>query len=150
MADSKILPPAVAAFLNGEQLEEKQNEAMHFLTVDDNGFPYKAMVSVGEVLAYSKDRLRIALWSGTQTDNNAMRSKKAVLLLVTCETAFDIQLMLEPIGRQEGLALYEGRVLHVKADQAPYAKLESAVRFTLKDPDASLAHWRHKLELLKN
>ncbi len=35
---------------------------MHFVTIDDNGYPYKAMVSVGEVLCLTETQIRMALW----------------------------------------------------------------------------------------
>ncbi|KHF32723.1 hypothetical protein CM49_05008 [Paenibacillus sp. P1XP2] len=68
--------------LNGEHLERKQHEAMFLMTVTEDGWPHNAMVSVGEIVALDKKTLRIALWPGTNTTQNCIRSGKAVLVAV--------------------------------------------------------------------
>ncbi|WZY00552.1 hypothetical protein NSQ26_00480 [Bacillus sp. FSL W7-1360] len=136
-----MLPAPVRDFLNGEALYKKQHDAMLFVTVGADHFPYKAMLSVGEVVACDDSTLRIAIWTGTQSEKNALAFKKATLMLVWRQVAYDIQLQLERIQSFEQLTLFSGKVISVKADEAPYAVLESGVRYTLHEPEEIMTRW---------
>ncbi|WP_078392176.1 hypothetical protein [Shouchella patagoniensis] len=144
------LPKEVVAFLDGKQLEEKQHTAMHFMTVGKDGFPYKAMLSVGEVLSRGPSELRIGLWPSTTTVENTIRSKQTTLMLVLPPKAYDIQLLIKQVTEVEDLAILTGNVVHVKVDQAPYAKIKSSVVYELNDSEAAISNWEKKLNRLKN
>ncbi|WP_054707793.1 hypothetical protein [Bacillus sp. JCM 19041] len=144
------LPKEVVRFLDGEQLLQKQHDAMHFITVGESGYPYKAMLSIGEVLCIDPDKLRIGLWPQTTTAKNAVRTQKATLLLVLAPLAYDIQLELESFEQRQDMIIIDAVVKQVKVDQAPYAHLTSGVRYQLNDPEASIMNWIEKLTLLKN
>ncbi|SDB97301.1 pyridoxamine 5'-phosphate oxidase family protein [Shouchella lonarensis] len=144
-----VLPPPVRAFLNGEDLQEKQHDAMLFVTVGADGFPYKAMLSVGEVVALDESSLRMAIWTGTQSEKNALTAKKATLMFVWEQVAYDIRLQLERIATLEQLTLFAGEVISVKADKAPYAVLDSGVRYTLHKPGEALVRWERVIAQMR-
>lgn len=142
------LPDEVAAFLNGKQLKEKSHCAMHFVTIDEHGFPYKAMLSVGEVLCVNEAQLRLALWHGTSTAKHVKNAKKATLMLVLPPTAYDLQLEVTFLRHEEMSVLFEATVTNVKVDRAPYATLTSGVQYELHSVEQALELWKKKLELL--
>ena len=45
--NDKHLNTAFVEWLSGDQLEEKQHDAMQLLTVSEDGWPHQAMISVG-------------------------------------------------------------------------------------------------------
>lgn len=71
--------------LNGKELEHKQQEAMMLLTVTEDQWPHIAMISVGEIVALDEKNLRLALWPGTTTTGNMIRTGKATLAVFTGE-----------------------------------------------------------------
>lgn len=73
--------------LDGKGLEDKQHEAMMLLTVTEDQWPHIAMISVGEVVALDEGNLRLALWPGTTTTGNMIRTGKATLAVFTGEGA---------------------------------------------------------------
>lgn len=143
------LPLDVQHLLNGKNLEEKTEIAVYFVTVNHEGFPYKALLSVGELLKMDERTIRIALWERSSSVLYAQKTKKATLLLVLPPKAFDIQLELRYVRIEGGQAIFEGKVRQVKEDQAPYATIVSPVQFQLKNEKHTLDHWLTKQALLK-
>ncbi|WP_099301681.1 hypothetical protein [Bacillus sp. Marseille-P3800] len=143
------LPVEVEHFLNGKNLKEKTEIAIYFVTVNDEGFPYKALLSVGELLKMDERTIRIALWERSSSVLFAKKTKKATLLLVLPPKAFDILLELRYVRTEEGQAIFEGKVRQVKEDQAPYATIVSPVQFQLKNEKHTLDYWVTKQALLK-
>ncbi|MDO7906828.1 pyridoxamine 5'-phosphate oxidase family protein [Paenibacillus sp. JX-17] len=146
------LPEALLHLLNGQHLEDKQHDAMMLQTVTEDGWPHNAMLSVGEVVALDNGRLRLALWPGTTTTGNLIRSGRALLVLVHEGTAYYIRLELQLLPELEQAmyprARFEAAVAAVREDVAKYAELRSGVTFALKEPEAVLPRWRDTLEEL--
>ncbi|MDN4523299.1 pyridoxamine 5'-phosphate oxidase family protein [Fictibacillus fluitans] len=138
--------------LNGNNLENKQHEAMLLMTVTEDGWPHNAMVSAGEVVAVDKENLRLALWPGTTTTNNCTRAKKATLVAVYKGTVHYIRLALSPLGVLEDakhpLERFAAKVEFYKEDQAKYADITSGIQIALKDPSAVVARWKETIEEL--
>lgn len=147
------LPPALLELWNGQQLEDKQHLAMLLLTVGENGFPYQAMVSVGEVLAMDEQHVRIALWTGTNTTGNLQRDGKALLSFVYQEAGWTVRLQMKELPVLENSryprARFEGTVEHIKQDIAQYADLLTGVTFRLHEPEQGLERWKTTLDELR-
>lgn len=113
------------------------------------------MLSVGEVLATDEGHLRLALWPNSTATGNLSASGRATLALVHEEAGYYIRLAATrgadlklPSGGH--LAFFEGAVEDVQQDIAPYAVLESGVRFRLKDPASVLPRWRETVAVLRD
>jgi len=136
--------------LNGEDLENKQHEAMLLMTVTEDGWPHNAMVSAGEVVALDKEHLRVALWPGTTTTKNCIRTKKALLVAVYKGKVNYIRLTLSPLGVLEGakhpLERFSAKVELFKEDQAKYAEITSGIQISLKDTSAVLTRWKETIQ----
>lgn len=140
-------------WLNGRNLEDKQHEAMQLLTVSPEGWAHQAMVSVGEVVALGPDRIRLALWPGTQTSQNMHRTGKAGLVLVLNGELIHIKLEVEPLPPLEDARhprdRFEAKITQVKVDAAPYAVLTSGITFDLKNVDEGVSRWKETVEELR-
>ncbi|WP_411344110.1 pyridoxamine 5'-phosphate oxidase family protein [Paenibacillus sp. WLX1005] len=147
------LPPALLQLLNGQRLEDHQHLAMLLLTVGENGFPYQAMVSVGEVLAVDEQHVRIALWTGTNTTGNLQRDGKALLSFVYADAGWTLRLRMKELPELADSmyprARFEGTIEHIKQDIAQYADLLTGITFRLHEPEQGLERWKVTLDELK-
>jgi len=139
--------PAVAGF------------TLLLLTVRDDGWPHQAMLSVGEVALASggaDDGLALAVWAASTSTRNLRARRRATLTAVVDGVAYALFLRVHEAGALPvhggspgtTLARFDARVAAASADEAPYARLEHGVRFTLVDPDGTVARWRAAREAL--
>lgn len=148
-----VLDDTLQALLDGTHLREKTQIAMTLHTVDEAGYPHQAMVSAGEVIAEAPDRLRIALWIGTNTTGNLLRDGKALLGVVHDGVSYTVRLQAEALpelaGARHPRARFIAHVLEIRADIAKYAVLTSGITIELNDPQAVVARWEETLEELR-
>lgn len=144
------LPPELRELLSGQDLETKAGETFYFLTVGEDGWPNVALLSVGEVLARSPTDVGVALWSGTATTKNLLRSGRATLSCIVGPTAYNVRLRARPRDDGAGrLTTFDCRVESADSDVVEYAELETGARFRLLDPPAAIERWRQTLESLR-
>lgn len=116
------LPPALQRYLDGTDLRHK-TQALRLATVDAAGWPHAALLSAGEVLAVSPQRLRFALVARTTTAANLAREGRAVLTLVLDGGLCELRLRVHPFAAGDApLALFEADVDEVRIHTAPYAE----------------------------
>ena len=143
----------LASWLDGLNLEDKQHEAMMLHTVSEDGWPHVAMISAGEVIALDRQRLRLALWKGTNTTANILRTGRAVLVAVHNGAVHSVRLKLNHLPELPHAIhpreRFEGGVVFVKEDTAKYAEVDCGVRMTLKDPAEVLRRWRETIRELR-
>jgi hypothetical protein len=139
-------------FLNGNNLDEKQHEAMMLLTVSEDLWPHTAMISVGEIVL-TQSELRIALWPNTHTTNNILRTNKASLVVIYAGKVHYIQLSLKKLPDIEqpkyDRIRFVGTIASAREDSAKYADIISGVTFNLKNPSDVLSRWQDMVEELK-
>ncbi|SMF91619.1 hypothetical protein SAMN05661091_5514 [Paenibacillus uliginis N3/975] len=149
MTKQNEISTSLYELLNGLNLEDKQHEAMMLLTVTEDQWPHTAMVSVGEVVALDTKRLRLALWPGTITAGNIVRSGQATLVAIHDGVAHYVRLRLSrlpelPLARHPR-ERFTAKVVAVREDTAKYADINSGVTITLKDPVDVLNRWRETI-----
>jgi hypothetical protein len=148
------LPDRFVDLLDGSRLEDKEGATLIVTSVDEDGWPHVAMLSVGELLACSPSVLRLALHASSGTTANLARTGRATLLWVDGGTAFTLRLDLSALGPLTigglDLCCFEGRALHVREHRVPYAELVSGVRFRLKEPESTMVRWRETLSRLRS
>jgi hypothetical protein len=150
-----LVPPALRELLDSDDLAAAEGFTMLLVTVTAEGWPHVAMVSVGEVVVSGSDSLRLALWPGSTATRNLTPGGLATLAAVVGGTSYSLRLAVTRAGQVETplagqLARFEARVEGASADEAPYAVLESGVRFRLKDPPAVLARWAELRQALRD
>jgi hypothetical protein len=146
---SRALDPVVPPPLR-EALAAEPDPAAGFtvlvLGVVD-GWAHQAMVSVGELVALDERRLVLALWPASTMARALSETGRATFSAVVGATSYAVRADVHrradvrtPLAGT--LACFEARVHSATAGEAPYATLRSGVRFTLNDPEETLARWR--------
>ncbi|MGV7118602.1 pyridoxamine 5'-phosphate oxidase family protein [Paenibacillus kyungheensis] len=146
------LSPVLSELFNGQQLQSKQQLAMPLLTVNEDGYPHQAMVSVGEVLATDSKHLRLALWEGTTTTGNIIRTGQALLTLVWQGVSYALRLSLTPLPALPeatyARARFVASIEHIREDTAKYATLTSGITIELHQAEDVLERWQQTLQEL--
>jgi len=147
---TRQLPDALLSYLNGTQLLHK-TQALRLSTVDAAGWPHAALLSAGDALAVSPQRLRFALFAQSTTAANLARDPRVTLTLSLDCGMCEVRLHVQRLGSDDGpLALFEGSVDEVRTHVAPYADLTSGLSFTLHQPEAVHTRWLRQLAALKS
>jgi hypothetical protein len=140
------VPAPLSEVLERDDLTDAEGFTMLLMTTTPEGWPHLAMLSVGEVVPASRDRLHLALWPASTAARNLTPEGCATLAAVLGGTSYSVRLKVRrtgdvttPLAGQ--LARFDASVEGASADEAPYAVLESGVRFRLKDSVATRARW---------
>ncbi|WCT55526.1 pyridoxamine 5'-phosphate oxidase family protein [Paenibacillus kyungheensis] len=146
------LSSVLLELFNGQHLQSKQQLAMPLLTVNEDGYPHQAMVSVGEVIATDSNHLRLALWEGTTTTGNIIRTGQALLTLVWQGVSYALRLSLTPLPALPeatyARARFVATIEHIREDTAKYATLTSGITIELHQAENVLERWQHTLQEL--
>ena len=148
-----MLADDVVVLLDGTDLTARVGLALELITVDGDGWPRVALLSAGEVLAAQDAVLRLALWPGSRTTANLERTARAVLAFVHAGAAHRVGLRArrdpDVLVAGEPRAVFDARVVSVRRDEVPYARLRSGITFELAEPDSVLARWHATLEAIR-
>jgi hypothetical protein len=145
----------VRELLDGRHIASKMGTAFECLSATDAGWPYAAMVSIGELLAVGPSSMRLAIWSSSTTAGNLQRDRRCVLSLVHAGISFQIRCAAFPVGElsqneEPDLAIFELSVVDILEDQASYATLTSGITYALHQPDAVLERWTRTIQTLRD
>lgn len=146
------LPPSLLAVLDGSLPVNYRHQAIRLSSVGENGWPYAAQLSLGEVIALSPRQLRFAIWPGSTTTTNLTLSGKMTLALVLDDAVYEIQALAKKrneVITDLHLNVFDAIVTQVIAHRAPYARVTSGLRFVLKDEAATIERWRQQIAGLK-
>ncbi|WP_085524553.1 pyridoxamine 5'-phosphate oxidase family protein [Tuberibacillus sp. Marseille-P3662] len=148
------LSEGLCTFLNGHDLDQKIHEAMLLVTVDENGRPHMAMISVGEVVAVSPNHLRLALWPSSTTTANLLRNGQSNLTIIYHGAAYYLKLHVDTLPELKETKYprqrFEATVTSVKEDTSNYAEITSGIQINLQDPEEVVNRWRATInDLLK-
>ncbi|MDI3410164.1 pyridoxamine 5'-phosphate oxidase family protein [Bacillus sonorensis] len=139
--------------LNGKNLASKRHEAMMLQTVTEDGWPHTAMISANEIIALNGTDIRLALWKGTTTTANIVRTGRAMLVTCWKGKAHYVRLSLSELPELKGAkhprARFSGTVESTREDIAKYADIISGIQIELKDEEAVIKRWEETLEELR-
>ncbi|BCI51795.1 hypothetical protein NIIDNTM18_10730 [Mycolicibacterium litorale] len=140
------MPPPVAALADGSDLANKVGQTISLITIDENGWPRLALLSIGEVYSASGTDIRLALHAGSGTTAALTASGRALLNTVLEATNYRIRVQVERVDRGPGpLAFFTGTVIAVDEDRVPYAELTSGITYSLRNEEAVLVRWQRQL-----
>ncbi len=147
------LPAALLPLLDGRDLASREGLTFLLLTPGEEGWPYVAMLSVGEVLAVGDRTVRLALWRESTSSHNLTRTGRATLMLIHEGSGFYLQLRARrgpdlAIG-QARRAFFEATVEDVLEDVVWYAEITSGLSFRLKEREKILAGWRETVAAMR-
>jgi len=145
------LPDELVRLLDGTDPDRSVGLTFELVTVDAEGWPRVALLSVGEVLALDASRLRLALWPGSHTTANLTRSGRCTLALVWSGAAVTLRLVTCRGAdlREPELAVFDGRVLSVRRDEVPYARLTSGITYELPERAEVVERWASTIDKLR-
>jgi hypothetical protein len=148
------LPSELRGLFDGADLVSGEGLTILLLTSTQDGWPYQAMISVGELLAVDARRVKLALWPSSTATENLTRSGKATLTLVhqgigyalRCLARRGADLEVEPGGP---LAYFELQIEDILEDAVSYATLTSGVTYKLNEPEKVLPRWMATVAALR-
>lgn len=146
------LPDDVVEDLDGTHLEARSGEAIRLATVDADGWPHAAQLSVGELLALNSTELLAALWPDSHTVKNLKRDGRLTLALVHEGALLEMRARatLEAEHEMErNLTVFRIKIETIKEHRAAYADVISGVTFQLHEPDKVLARWQKQILMLR-
>jgi hypothetical protein len=150
---TRLEPTVPQALREALDRDDDVGFTVELLTVTEEAFPHQALLSVGEIVVLDDEHVRLATWPASTTTRNMARTGRCALTAVVDGVAYTVLLALVPHGELTSsaspLTVVDGRVVESRADTAPYAVLESGIRFRLTDPDAVLDRWATTRRLLR-
>jgi hypothetical protein len=153
---SRMLEPVVPDVLRRKLATDPLAEDGFTILVlsDAAGWPHLAMISAGEIVCAEERELRLALWPSSTACANLVAHGRATLCAVLDGVGYSVRVATRRLGDIRTplagtLACFQAHVEAVAADEAPYAVLESGVRFRLVDPSATLERWREVRAVLQ-
>ncbi len=138
------LPPSWLALFDGERLADKISATALLSTVDEDGWPHLAFLSMGEAVAKDTHRILLTTWASSHTTANMNRTGQAVLYAAADGVVWETRLKvarLEAAAGQQKLQITGGEVAKVCRHEAPYAYLDGLASFRLMAPDETLKRW---------
>jgi hypothetical protein len=147
-----IVPAALARLIDDDELTA-DGVAFQLVTVRPDGWPHLSMISVGELVTRGERGLRLALWPGSNATANASATGKATLTTVVDGVPYSLRLTLTgptaiPSATYGTLATFDADIEEVRADIAPYAEVQSGIRYRLRVPAEVLPRWAEIRALL--
>ena len=146
------LPDWLVTHLNGLDLEGKSGDAIQIMTVDADGWPHLAQLSVGEILAVDPQRILFLTWPASTSSANLIRDGRIVLETVGCGAVWEIRLQARLLAENrtwQGLKAFSARVMSVTEHRAPYANVLRGLQFELIEPEHTHRRWREQINSLK-
>lgn len=146
------LPEALLDLLDGSLPASHLHQAIRLSSIGENGWPYAAQLSLGEIIARSSEELLFAIWPQSTTTRNLQHDGKITLALVLDGAVIEIQALATPCKTtltEGALVIFSAEVKQVIAHRAPYATVTSGVIFSLNDETTALARWREQIAALK-
>jgi len=143
----------VVALLDGTHLDAHVGFTLELITVDADGWPRVALLSMGEVVAIGDAALALALWPRSRTTANLERTTHGLLAFVHGGAAHRLGLQArrgsDLLVAGERRAAFDARVVSATRDEVPYARLRHGIVHELVDPAQALARWRATVEALR-
>jgi hypothetical protein len=150
-AAANAVPAEVARYLGGTDLLTK-TQALRLSTVDSAGWPHAALLSAGDMVVLSSERIRFALFPESTTVANLRRDGRITITLALDGGMCEMRLNARPLAQSSPdvpLAFFEATVETTRVHVAPYAAVVSGLTFELHDPQAVLPRWQRQIAALR-
>lgn len=144
------LPEWLAGYLDGSGLLAK-TQAVRISTVDAEGWPHATLLSAGDMVALSPDRLRLLTYPPSTTTANLARDGRLALTLSVEGGMGEVRLRarrLDPPPTVD-LAMFEATAVSVRFHRAPYADVTTGVTFAVHDPETVLQRWTRQIDAMR-
>jgi hypothetical protein len=148
------LPLWLERALDGTNLGEGETpSAMVLASHREGGAVHVALLSRGEIVAVSRQRLLLALHAHTTSAENLRERGEATLLSADASGAVTVSLAIcdsrDVIIAGQTLSAFDAKVIEAREHAVPYASLRSGITFELADPEATLTRWGDTVAALR-
>jgi len=146
------LAPELLRQLDGSQLETMSSEAIRLTTMDADGWPRAAQLSVGEILAVNASELRIAVWPNSQSTANLRRDGRLTLSLVCAGALWEIRGVATLLAEHQtalDLVVFRVAIEGIAEQRSPYAEIVSGLTFRLTEREKTLARWQEQIDAMR-
>jgi len=146
------LAPGLVQYLDGSKLNERVGEAIRITTVDEDGWPHAALLSVGEVLAVDARHIKFAIWPTSTTTKNIERTGRISLAMAHDGALWEIHLEAKRIPGERAdmkLAFFTADVKSVRVHKVDYADVLKNVTYKLHDPATVVKRWDQQIKELR-
>lgn len=148
---SRTVPDVVRRYLDGEDLLGK-TQALRLSTVDQDGWPHASLLSAGDALTVSPERVRFAVFAESTTTANLSRDGRVTLTLSAERGMCELRLRAKRLTETSAdvpLALFEAEVEQVRMHVAPYADVVCGITFQLHRQNDVLKRWERQIAALR-
>ncbi len=145
------IPSEVAAYLDGTDLSSK-SQAMRLSTVTAEGWPHASLLSAGDMLAVSADRIRFVVFPESVMTQNLARDGRISMTLALDGGMTELFMRarrLDADAPEVPLAFFEATVERVRHHKAPYADVSTGITFQVHDLAAVLPRWDRQIAALR-
>ena len=145
------IPTAVAAYLDGTDLSSK-SQALRLSTVTADGWPHASLLSAGDMLAVSADRIRFVVFPESVMTQNLARDGRLTMTLALDGGMTELFMharRLDADTAEVPLAFFEAAVERARHHQAPYADVSSGITFQVHDLAAVLPRWERQIATMR-
>ncbi|HYR45359.1 MAG TPA: hypothetical protein VER78_00040 [Thermoanaerobaculia bacterium] len=121
MPEFDLLPRDLEKLFSGQAFAARSRIVLPLLTIDPEGFPRAALLTVAEVRASSRTELKVAVRTGSRTAANLIRREKAALYYLARNSAVWIQARAgrgRTSDSDPDRQIFPLKVFQVKVDQA--------------------------------
>lgn len=147
------LPDTLIPLLDGRDVRGREGLTLLLLTVGEEGWPYVAMLSAGEVLATSPKELRLATWPRSNSTLNLTRWGRATLALVHDQASYYLRLNARRAGELSvhgtPRAFFVATIEDVLQDVVGYAVITAGLTFRLKEPEKVVPDWEETVAAMR-
>ncbi|MFO0996373.1 MAG: pyridoxamine 5'-phosphate oxidase family protein [Alphaproteobacteria bacterium] len=148
---SKTIPDQIVRYFDGKDLLQK-TQAIRLSTVDAAGWPHASLLSAGDVLAMSPERLRFAVFAQSTTTANLLRDGRVTATLSIDRGMCEVRMRARCLTKATSdisLAMFEATVEQVRMHIAPYADVTTGITFQLHKPGEVLRRWESQIDALR-
>jgi hypothetical protein len=149
-------PPELRALFDGTALADKAGFTASLVTFDANGHLRTSLLSVGELYAPDGRTLCFALWPSARAarslrERAAKGQARAALTFVHDAAFYQVQLNVDALPDDGGLACFDASIDTGEAQRVAYAKLMSGIAFELEgqSKEAVLGRWQRQIDRLR-
>jgi hypothetical protein len=144
------LPAPVADLVDGTEPAAKVGQTISLISIDQEGWPRLALLSIGEVYSQTGTDIRLGLHAGSGTTAALTGSGRALLNTVLGGVNYRIRVQVRRVDTEPGpLAFFVGDVVGVDEDRVQYAELTSGITYRLNNEEAVVERWSRQLAQLQ-
>ncbi|MDP9906193.1 pyridoxamine 5'-phosphate oxidase family protein [Arthrobacter bambusae] len=155
--DGDRVPEALALALGGTfgpgGAMSAECEAVAITTVDEDGWPRTALLSLAEVVLTSNGRIAILLHNGSTGAANLRRNGRLLVTVAAGGNLYDLKFTVQeqgPVLTNPPRTTFTGMLRAVREQRASYATVTSGIRFILHASDTVLPRWHEQLTHLQS